>query len=212
MTTRYFTFVVNAEGTSTDEAPVVNIFERYTGDAYNLDGRHETVAGTDTYALSITLAPAQIQVGAAALVTITARKNGQALAGQSVSVSSNAPSVTDVPSSVTTNESGVAVFEVIAFAIGAAQITASMVVDGNTVPSNAVFLAVVTVDAPEDYDATGYGQIVLSVEGPLAHAMQARVQRLSHQEQIRKFPTDTGLSRLSSYENTEVTFLPNFLQ
>ncbi len=87
-----------------------------------------------------------------------------------------------------------------------------MVVDGTTYNSNVVTLIVATVEPPEDYGATGYGRVVLSVENPLASAMIPRVQRLSDQEQRRKHPTDTGLSRVGSYENLEVTFLPPFLQ
>src|SRR5690606_6567512 len=105
-----------------------------------------------------------------------------------------------IPTSVTTVGNGTASFQIVGVSLGSATLSASMVIDGATYNSNQVTFSVITLDAPEDYNATGYGRVILSVENQLAAAMIPRVQRLSHQEQIRKHPTDTGLSRAATYE------------
>lgn len=193
---------------------MVNVFDRLKNGRVNLDGRDTTLdtgePGGSSYTLTLTLAPLTVQIGQAATLTIRARKDGQPIPNQVVSLSGTNSAVGVVPSSVTTN--GDYLLQIIALSLGTSTISASMVVDGTTYNSNTVGFVVATVEPPENYDATGYGQVVLSVESPLANAMIPRVQRLSDQEQKRKHPTDTGLSRLSSYENLEVTFLPPFLQ
>ncbi len=211
-----FSFTVVASGLPAEvEADEINVFDRFNNADINLDGRYgpfTTDPQQDTYTLSVSLFPAQLEIGQATQVAIQARVNGLPVVGQTIQIETSDANVGLVPTEVYTGAEGLVVFQVIALALGAATITASMVVDGVTYPSNGAVFTVTTLDAPEDYDATGYGQVILSIESPLANALQARVQRLSNQEQIRKYPTDTGLHRLSSYENLEVTFLPPFLQ
>ncbi len=193
-----------------------NLFNRLNGGSINLDGRDASLdtggTGGDTYSLTITRAPASLEIGQAVTVTVSARFNGAPISGQVVAIASTNEVIGAVPDDVTTGGNGDFIFQIVAVSLGTAILSASMVIGGTTYNSNQVTFSVITQEAPENYDATGYGRVVLSVENPLAQAMIPRVQRLSNQEQIRKYPTDTGLHRVASYENLEVTFLPPFLQ
>lgn len=193
----------------------MNLFDRLKGGRINLDGRDSTLdtgdPGESQYALTLQLAPAQVQIGQAATVVVRVRKDATGFS-QLVTLSGTDDSVGATPASVMTNASGDYIFQVIGATLGTTTISASMVVDGQTYNSNSVTFIVATMEPPIDYGATGYGRVILSVENPLAAAMIPRVQRLSDQEQRRKHPTDTGLSRVASYENLEIEFLPTFLQ
>lgn len=194
-----------------------NVFDRTKNGAINLDGRDGTLdgggqqPGEDSYSLTLSIAPAQVQPGAAATVTVQARRNGQPVVGQSVSIFGSDSSVGPVPASVSTSTAGNAIFQIVGGDLGSTTISASMEIDGITYSSTPVVLSVSEQAAPDDFSATGLGQVTLVIESSLANAMAPRIQRLSHQEQTRKFPNDTGLKRLTMYETKELVFVPKAL-
>lgn len=195
----------------------INIRERLNPDGtINLDGRSDSSGGPgegeDSYELRLQIAPLQVQPYAQATVTIRASKNGQPLAGQEVTLDSDAPSVADVPASVTTNESGIYVFAIIGGAIGDAIISASMVVDGQTINATPLELVVADYDPPVDLNATGAGIVELVLEPRLVYALFPQPERLSHQQQQKDFPGDMGLQLLHFFETAPITWMPRHLQ
>ena len=87
-----------------------------------------------------------------------------------------------------------------------------MTIDGTVYEADDIEVEVTEPDAAENYDATGYGRVVMTIESPIANAMTPRIERLSHAEQSRLYPGDTGLSRLAKYENATIVFVPKELQ
>lgn len=190
----------------------INLFDRLAGQEINLDGRfgpYDSGAPVgDGFTLTLAMAPLKIEPNRAATVTVEGLQRGAPLAGQVVSMTSSNPAVGLVPATVTTSTNGKAVFQIIGLALGSTIISASFLGGISATPQT---LTVAEQAAPLDYNASGYGRVTLVIESPLANALTARVQRLSHQEQIRKYPDDTGLRRLSHYETAEIVFLPKAL-
>lgn len=193
----------------------INIRDRYTGGTINIDGRTETIDGTppidDEYSLTLVIAPVLINPGQGASVTVRARKNGLPIA-QLVTFSSDAPSVAPVPDDVTTGANGNASFAIVGGIAGDAFIGASMVVDGNTITATAVELVVTDFDVPVDLDATGQGIIELTLEPRLVESLYPKVERLSHQNQLKNYPGDMGLKWLTFYETADIVWMPKELQ
>lgn len=193
-----------------------NIFDRYNPDgSVNLDGRTEPLGGgTDVagYSLTMTIAPAQFELGRSAVVTVRARQDGVPIPDQVVDLASDNGSIVAVASTVTTATDGNSVFSIVGAALGSATISASMTIAGTTYDAVDIEVTVTAPDAPENYDATGYGRVSMTIESPIANAMTPQVDRLSHAEQSRLYPGDTGLSRLAKYENATIVFVPKGLQ
>lgn len=191
----------------------INVFDRLKDGAINVDGRDGSLdSGADGYSIVLTIAPATVEPGALFDVTVRARKNGDPIADQTIGINTTSSTPGDPPASVQTDAAGDARFAIIADAVGTATLTATMVIDGVTYTSNSVQITVSSITPPVDADATGHGRVLLNIENPLAGALLPKPQRLSDQEQRRKHPGDTGLSRVGSYENLKVTFIPSFLQ
>lgn len=184
----------------------------------NLDGRYQEVIDqvipADTYRLVFTVSPLVIQPGASALVRVWALKNGLPLSNQEVAFQSDTPAVVQVADQLFLDQGGFGEYSIIGEDSGTATITATMVVDGKTVPGeSAIVFTVVEIEPPEIYVGRGLGRVVFTSESPLANALHAKPERLSHAEQMRKYPGDRGLEYASSYEQgTTVTFLPWFLR
>lgn len=193
-----------------------NLFNRVNGDgSINLDGRTDPLDGGPTaagYSLTLSIAPVQFELGRSAVVTVRARRDGLPIADQVVSLSSDNGSVIAVPATVTTYTDGNSVFSIVGAALGSASIGASMTIGGTVYPATAIEVTIASPDAPEDYDATGFGRVSMTIESPIANAMAPNVVRLSHAEQQRLYPGDTGLSRLAKYENVTIVFVPKELQ
>jgi len=193
-----------------------NLFDRLNPDgSVSLDGRTESLGGgTDVggYSLTLTIAPAEFEIGKAAVVTVLARLNGIPIVDQVIDLASDNGSVIAVASTVTTYTDGNSVFSIVGATVGSATISASMTIDGETYNATSIEVTITTPDAPENYDATGYGRVSMTIESPIANAMVPRVERLSHAEQSRLYPGDTGLSRLAKYENATIVFVPKELQ
>ena len=194
-----------------------NVFDRLTGTAINLDGRDgplEDDPGTpeDEYTLVLTIVPLLFEPGAQTSVLILASKNGLTLPSQLVSIATDNAAVGVVPAEVTTSTDGGVQFGIIGLDEGSATISASMDVAGVIYNATPVEITVAEQSAPEDYDATGYGRVILSCESPLANALQAKVQRLSHAEQKRKYPGDDGLIWATHFESATITIVPKALQ
>ena len=195
---------------------MTNVFVRHNADgSINLDGRTVSLGGgTDVagYSLTLTIAPAQFELGKAAVVTVRARRDGLPIVGQPVDLASDNGSIIAVAASVTTYTDGNSVFSIVAANLGSATISASMTIDGEVYNAASIEVTITTPDAPENYDATGYGRVSMTIESPIANAMVPMVERLSHAEQSRLYPGDTGLSRLAKYENATIVFVPKELQ
>lgn len=176
------------------------------------DENGEPIYVLSEYQLVLAITPLLAEPGGAVLVQILVTHEGEGYGGQVVTLYTSDPGVGDIPATVTTAADGRAVFSIIGIMIGTATIAASMVAGGAVHTSNTVAFAIAQIEEPEDYDATGYGSVVLVIESALANALTPKVQRLSHQEQERNFPGDTGLRRLSFYETAEIVFLPKVLQ
>lgn len=193
-----------------------NLFDRLNPDgSVSLDGRTESLGGgTDVggYSLTLTIAPAEFEIGKAAVVTVLARLNGIPIVDQVIDLASDNGSVIAVASTVTTYTDGNSVFSIVGATVGSATISASMTIDGEVYNAASIEVTITTPDAPENYDATGYGRVSITIESPIANAMVPRVERLSHAEQSRLYPGDTGLSRLAKYENATIVFVPKELQ
>jgi len=193
-----------------------NLFDRLNPDgSVSLDGRTESLGGgTDVggYSLTLTIAPAEFEIGKAAVVTVLARLNGIPIVDQVIDLASDNGSVIAVASTVTTYTDGNSVFSIVGATVGSATISASMTIDGEVYNAASIEVTITTPDAPENYDATGYGRVSMTIESPIANAMVPRVERLSHAEQSRLYPGDTGLSRLAKYENATIVFVPKELQ
>jgi len=193
-----------------------NLFDRLNPDgSVSLDGRTESLGGgTDVggYSLTLTIAPAEFEIGKAAVVTVLARLNGIPIVDQVIDLASDNGSVIAVASTVTTYTDGNSVFSIVGATVGSATISASMTIDGEVYNAASIEVTITTPDAPENYDATGYGRVSMTIESPIANAMVPMVERLSHAEQSRLYPGDTGLSRLAKYENATIVFVPKELQ
>ena len=193
-----------------------NLFDRLNPDgSVSLDGRTESLGGgTDVggYSLTLTIAPAEFEIGKAAVVTVLARLNGIPIVDQVIDLASDNGSVIAVASTVTTYTDGNSVFSIVGATVGSATISASMMIDGEVYNAASIEVTITTPDAPENYDATGYGRVSMTIESPIANAMVPMVERLSHAEQSRLYPGDTGLSRLAKYENATIVFVPKELQ
>lgn len=195
----------------------INIRDRYTGDgSINIDGRTESLdggtPGEDVYTLTLLIAPLAIKPGQGSAVTLQARKNGQPIDAQLISITSDAPSVAPVPTDVTTSSAGNASFAIVGGSVGDAVIGASMVIGSVTITATSLEIVVSDFDAPVDLDATGQGIIELTLEPRLVESLYPKVERLSHQTQIRNFPGDNGLKWLTFYENAEIVWMPKELQ
>ena len=193
-----------------------NLFDRLNPDgSVSLDGRTESLGGgTDVggYSLTLTIAPAEFEIGKAAVVTVLARLNGIPIVDQVIDLASDNGSVIAVASTVTTYTDGNSVFSIVGATVGSATISASMTIDGEVYNAASIEVTITTPDAPENYDATGYGRVSMTIESPIANAIVPMVERLSHAEQSRLYPGDTGLSRLAKYENATIVFVPKELQ
>lgn len=193
-----------------------NLFDRLNPDgSVSLDGRTESLGGgTDVagYALTLAIAPVEFELGKSAVVTVRARQDGVPIVDQVIDLASDNGSVIAVASTVTTYTDGNSVFSIVGATVGSATISASMTIDGTVYNATSIEVTVTTPDAPENYDATGYGRVSMTIESPIANAMVPRVERLSHAEQSRLYPGDTGLSRLAKYENATIVFVPKELQ
>lgn len=193
-----------------------NLFDRLNPDgSVSLDGRTESLGGgTDVagYALTLAIAPVEFELGKSAVVTVRARQDGVPIVDQVIDLASDNGSVIAVASTVTTYTDGNSVFSIVGATVGSATISASMTIDGTVYNAASIEVTVTTPDAPENYDATGYGRVSITIESPIANAMVPRVERLSHAEQSRLYPGDTGLSRLAKYENATIVFVPKELQ
>jgi hypothetical protein len=207
----FFEFEVAAEAEAASGSNAVKLIDRLSGSSINLGDRVTTGTPTVVYTLTLTISPVSLQPSQVATVTVRSFQDGAALAGQFVSLTSSDTAVGTVPTTVTTSTGGAASFQIVAETIGTTTISASMVVDGDTYAAIPIVLTVSDQAGPEDYDATGHGRVTLVIESALANAMVPRIQRLSHQEQTRKYPGDTGLSRLTMYETKEIVFVPKAL-
>lgn len=213
-----FWFLVEAEITTSEPAVgAPNVFPRYTGTAINLDGRDGTIetdpGGTaNLYTLEVVVSPLQLEPGGTGSITVKVRKDGLAIVSQSVAIATSNSGVIPVTTPVYTSTIGNATFSFISGSVGSATISASMVIDGVTYTSNVALVTVSTIVPPLDPTYTGYGRVVATVESPLANAMRGRLQRLSHEEQLRKFPDDDGLSFATHFETATITVVPKALQ
>lgn len=195
----------------------INIRDRYTGDgSINIDGRTETIDGTgppaDEYTLTLQIAPRQVHPGEGLTATVTAKKNGVAIDGQVVAIGSDAPSVGPVPTTVTTSAGGSASFTIVGTSVGDSIISANMFVDGRTISALSIEIIVVDFDVPIDPDLTGQGIIEFTLEPRLVESLFPKVERLSHQQQIRNYPGDNGLKWLTSHETMDIVWMPKELQ
>lgn len=215
-----FSFQVRGTPDITAEAPkVINLFSRdNSGGGYNLDGVTTSLgdaAGPPVanYKIILTLAPTQREPGQSSTMRIEVRLSDQRTNQQfTIALLSSNQTVAPLPSSVITDLQGVVVMEVVAASVGAATISASAIIDGVTYGSQQVSFIVITQEAGQNYDATGGGVVVLSLENSLSRGLFALPERLAHEEQILKYPDDTGLRRVAQYETMEVIFIPSFLQ
>ena len=207
-------------GPASGPAPVINIFRTVSGaGGYNLDGVTQSLGEppgppVPEYEILLTLSPTQREPGQGATLRIEIRLNDQPVDEQfTITLLSSDQQVAPVPNSVITDSRGIVLMEVLAFGIGSATISATSVIDGITYASNEVGLIVISGDVSENYDATGCGTIHLSLESTLSRGIYPQPERLSHEEQVRKYNgIDTGLSRVAQFANMELIFFPAFLQ
>lgn len=199
-------------------APVINIFRRDTSSGgYNLDGITQSLGEppgppVPEYEVLLTLSPAQREPGQGSSLRVEIRLNDQRVNGQfTISLSSSDQQVAPVPTSVITDQQGVVLMEVIALGVGSTTITATVTIDSVVYSSNQVTLLVITQEIAENYDATGYGVIRASTENTLSRGLFPNPQRLSHEEQHRKYGDDTGLRLVAYFANAELVFMPAFL-
>jgi hypothetical protein len=187
-----------------------NVFQRYTNTDINLENRVGEIGepGGANYSLTLTLTPELIELNREVGVRLKALRNGLPLANQQIFITSSDQLIGLVPDTIFTDENGEAAFGILSLAVGSAELSATMTVSGVTYESNVVTLTVFEFQAPENYDATGYGKITFSVEPMIADAVMPRVQRLSDAEQTRKYPGDTGLFHAHWFANATVTFIP----
>lgn len=208
-----FTFGVSAPGSVASGG--TNLFPRFTNDgAINLDGRVGISNVADNYTLNIAVIPAQIEPGTAAQLNITIRRDNQEPGNTSiVYLNSSDETVIPVGTSLITGTNGIALISLIGGVVGQATISAYFEINSRTIPSNAVVVTVAQIEGPEDYNATGDGQLELTIESSLVKALKPRVQWLSHAEQKQKYQDDTGLRMLLWYENSgEIIFIPKSMQ
>jgi hypothetical protein len=204
---------------STPVAPIINLFRRDAPlGGYNLDGVTQSMGEPPgpplpEYSLRLSLTPTQREPGQASGLRIEVLLNNErALDNFLIQLVSSNQTVAPLPTSVMTDASGMVLMEVIAMGVGATTITATMTVGDGTYASNPVSMIVINEEARENYDMTGYGTVVISLESSLSRGIYPRPQRLSNEEQRNKYPDDTGLTRVAYYANMDFVFLPTFLQ
>lgn len=200
-------------------APVVNLFKIIApSGGFNIDGVTQSLGDSTgppipDHEVLLTLSPAQLEPGQGANLRVEVRLNDEPAPGQfTVTLSSSDQQVAPVPTTVITDQQGVVLMEVIALNVGATTISATTTINNLVYGSNQVTLIVAVIDTAENYDATGYGVIRASLESSLSRGIFPNPQRLSHEEQDRKHPGDTGLSRIAFFANAELVFMPGFLQ
>jgi hypothetical protein len=177
----------------------------------NLDGRTTPVDPGDTYELAIWINPLSIGLNDTANVRFVALKNGAPLPGLQVEVLNDNPAVAATPAFVVIGEDGRANFNVIASQVGSVSIRGRMEVEGVATFSLPGVLVVAELPTPENYQMTGWGRIAMSLETAFANALFAYPERLSHEEQRRKYGDDRGLEYATAFENESVVFLPKVL-
>lgn len=195
----------------------INISDRYSGPSIRISDRAaETEEVSGSYTLVIEVAPSRLNITGLGALVARARLNGAPVVGVEVALSSSDPAVVPLPASILTSTDGNALTNFTALALGSATLSASIspIVDGEPILVEADDVVVVVADgqADDNYDATGYGSIRITLESPLANALYPQVVRLSDADQQRLFPGDTGLKRVARYESLQVTFMPAWMR
>jgi hypothetical protein len=210
---------VPAPAPAPTSAPVINLFRSLSpSGGYNLDGVTQSIGEPPgppipDYEVVLTLGPLQREPGQASTLHVEVRLNDLRATGQfTIVLTSTDQQVAPLPSSILTDSQGVAVMEVLAVGVGSTTISATVTINSVVYTSNQATLIVITQQTRENYDATGYGVIRASLESTLSRGLFPNPQRLSHEEQDRKYPGDTGLRRAAYFANAELVFMPAFLQ
>lgn len=159
----------------------------------------------DEKRLVMSIAPSLIEVTRSAAVRIEGWNYGSPQPGWVVTITQTNGAVTTVPVAVKLDATGSATFEVVGLTAGETTITATF-----EDVSQSVTLEVYSQDPPVIPSATGGGVVEMAVELPIAAAMRPRVQRLSHAEQIAKYPGDLFFEYQTRLLEREIVFIPKW--
>lgn len=193
--------------------PDFRIRPRLSGGQPNIEGRlTDLPTPADEYELQITVAPSRFQVGDSALVTFTATRNGAPYGNVPVAVLIDNPLVGDVPADILLASDGRATFTFVGEAEGDAGLRGRLDVDDLEVFSPTAPIEVFAITPPINYNMQGWGRVVMTCENPFANALTPRLERMSHEEQLRTYGNDRGLEYATAFENETVVFLPKVLQ
>ncbi len=82
----------------------------------------------------------------------------------------------------------------------------SFEVVGQTAESRPVTITVQNPPAPTPYEAGGFMACEVNLESALSLAMRARTRRLTHEDQVSRYPDDEGFLHADGLEGREFVF------
>jgi len=150
-----------------------------------------------------------LEVGTTTSATVLVRDAlGNAMAGQTVALSSSNDAVIADPAAGTTNAAGIASVLLPALAAGTTVISASCA----GVDATPITVTVAAVDLPDPFDATGATSIVVTAVDQLATWERPRIQRFNDADQKRLYPNDRFFEGLEDSVDVEIVWPSKELQ